>query len=219
MRSVQPGPELIDRGTAFAPAGALAWRALDAGGGGGMNELDDGGAESDDEGEAITGVVKWFDATRGFGFLVDDGGRGDVLLHFSVLRDHGRRSLPEGAKVECLAVRRDRGLQARRVLSYDLSTATGPDLEIAARRARDHVDPAALVEAAGPLEPVRVKWFNRLKGYGFLVRDGEGIDIFIHMETVRRAGLADLVPEQALNARIAQGRKGPLAVLLALPEA
>src|SRR4051794_28476246 len=71
----------------------------------------------------ITGKVKWFDATRGFGFLVSDDLDGDVLLHFSVLREHGRRSVPEGAVIECVPVRQERGLQAKRVISIDLSTA------------------------------------------------------------------------------------------------
>ena len=84
--------------------------------------------ESDDrsdepEMDAIVGRVKWFDATRGFGFLVSDQVDGDVLLHFSVLRDHGRRSVPEGATIECVPVRLDRGLQAKRVISIDTSTA------------------------------------------------------------------------------------------------
>ena len=55
-------------------------------------------------GEALSrasGIVKWFDGTRGYGFLVPDDGDGDILVHFSILRDHGRRTLPEGARLEC----------------------------------------------------------------------------------------------------------------------
>ena len=161
----------------------------------------------------VTGTVKWFDATRGFGFLVSDAVDGDILVHFSVLREHDRRSLPEGAIVECEVAQQERGFQARKVLSIDLSHALVPELHRAQAEQGDRINPAALLDTAGAFEPVKVKWFNRLRGYGFLVREGhEEEDIFVHMETVRRGGLNDLLPEQPLRARIAVGRKGPLAV-------
>ena len=162
----------------------------------------------------LSGRVKWFDATRGFGFAVCDGVDGDVLIHFSVLKEHGRRTVPEGALVEVEAVRQNRGLQASRVLSIDLSEALVPR-EPPASDPADRADRQALLGEAGPFEPVEVKWFNRVKGYGFLNRVGQGEeDIFLHMETVRRAGLGELEPGQQLQARIANGRKGLTAVAL-----
>jgi CspA family cold shock protein len=163
--------------------------------------------------EAITGRVKWFDATRGFGFLVSEEVDGDVLLHFSVLREHGRRSVPEGAIIECVPVRLERGLQAKKVLSIDLSSAL-PQAPRSSIPPSERADRRALSEAAGEFEPVEVKWFNRVRGYGFLKRPDEsgGEDVFVHMETVRIAHLPELQPGQQLEARIAPSAKGLTAV-------
>jgi CspA family cold shock protein len=152
----------------------------------------------------IRGRIKWFDMAKGFGFVVPDNGLADVLLHVTVLRRDGFQSAPEGALVVCQAQNRSRGLQVFRVLSMDESTAVHP---AQLPMARTHAE----VNSVGGYEIVVVKWFNRIKGFGFLTRGDGTQDIFIHMETLRRYGIADIKPGDSLLARFGDGPKGLMA--------
>ncbi|MBO9098673.1 MULTISPECIES: cold-shock protein [Rhizobium] len=152
----------------------------------------------------ITGLVKWFDVAKGFGFIIPDNGMQDVLLHVTCLRRDGYQTILEGTRIVALIQRRERGYQAFKILSMDQSTALHPSQMPAART---HVQ----VTATSGLERAIVKWFNRTKGFGFLTR-GEGTeDIFVHMETLRRFGLTELRPGQVVLVRFGPGDKGMMA--------
>jgi cold shock protein len=152
----------------------------------------------------IAGVIKWFDASKGFGFIVPDNGMADVLLHVTCLRRDGFQTAHEGARIVVEAVQRPKGLQAFRVLSMDESTAVHP-AQMPAPRTHVTVTPTSGLERA------IVKWFNRLRGFGFVTL-GEGTpDIFVHMETLRRYGITELRPGQTVLVRFGPGAKGMMA--------
>lgn len=187
-------------------AGAVVLRQFES-----RQDVEDAARESALDVVEIAGSIKWFDVAKGYGFVLPDNGLPDILLHVSALKRDGFATAIEGARIVVEVVQRARGLQVFRVLSMDNTTALHP---AQLPPARTHVQ----VAPTSGLELMTVKWFNRLRGFGF-VSKGEGApDIFVHMETLRRYGIPELKPGQAVLVRYGPGSKGLMAAEVRLPE-
>lgn len=159
----------------------------------------------------VRGNVKWFDPAKGFGFIVADSGGPDILLHVNALRNFGQSSVCDRAGIVVSVQQTQRGLQAVEVFEV-----TPPEDELA------EDDPLGVHDedlASLPLEPARVKWFDKVKGFGFANVFGRAEDVFIHMEVLRKSGFAELQPGEAVGLHIVEGERGRMAVAIASWEA
>jgi cold shock protein len=156
----------------------------------------------------IRGFVKWFDPGKGFGFIVTEDGSPDILLHVNALRNFGQSSVADRAGIEVSVQKTERGLQAVEVFEI-APPAPGPD-----DGGGEPVAPFEDEILALPLEPARVKWFDKGKGFGFANVFGRPEDVFVHMEVLRRSGFAELQPGEGVGLRIVEGERGRMAVMI-----
>lgn len=156
-----------------------------------------------------TGRIKWFDPGKGFGFIIPDDGGPDVLLHANVLRNFGQSSVADGSGIRFTAIETTRGKQAVEVLEIT------PPVTVPPQALSDFAGLTPEELAAMPLEPARVKWFDKAKGFGFANVFGSDDDVFIHVEVLRQSALSDLAPGEAISIRVTDGRRGRMATAVA----
>ena len=154
----------------------------------------------------VRGLVKWFDPAKGYGFIVCPDNGPDILLHVNVLRNFGQSSIADGAGIEVVTHRTDRGVQAVEFVS--ITPPEREDTPVLSDLAQ--LDDEEISNT--PLEPARVKWFDKAKGFGFANVFGRDEDVFLHVEVLRQSGLSDVQSGEALAMRVIEGKRGRMAV-------
>lgn len=155
---------------------------------------------------SIEGQVKWFDPVKGYGFIVPNDGGADVLVHHSTLRRGGYDILYPQARIKCTIIQRQQGFQADKIIAVDNSEAVFPT---------SNPRPTSIlsdITDVSDFQQAEVKWFNRVRSFGFVNIEPDGQDIFVHMEILRKAGIEALVPGQYVLVRFGSGPKGLMAI-------
>ncbi|TNJ46798.1 cold-shock protein [Phaeobacter sp. B1627] len=156
--------------------------------------------------QQVRGRVKWFDPTKGYGFIKCPNDGPDILLHVNVLRNFGQSSIADGSEIEVVTHRTDRGVQAVEIVA--IAPPERDDTPVLS----DLADLDAVELSNSPLEPARVKWFDKAKGFGFANVFGREEDVFLHVEILRQSGLSDVQSGEALAMRVIDGKRGRMAV-------
>jgi CspA family cold shock protein len=156
---------------------------------------------------SVWGKVKWYNPDKRYGFVELSDGSGDAFLHASALAGIGISTLQPGETLELRVATGQRGPQVSDVISVDSSTAAPPRSRRESLRSVSNQEPLeASVQEMGT-----VKWYNATKGFGFIVREGGGKDVFVHASALERAGIKSLNEGQRVFVGVAEGRKGPEA--------
>ena len=193
-------------GDRFGGGGGGGFRGGGGGGGGGMPPQVIG------EGK---GIVKFFNGQKGFGFIVRDDGGEDVFVHISAVEQAGLTGLAEGQPLEFTLV--DRG---GRISATNLRIE-GEPMPVQERAPRDDRDgPRGGGGAGGPQRQLTgekatgtVKFFNAMKGFGFISRDDGQPDAFVHISAVERSGLPSLNEGDRVEFELEIDRRGKTAAV------
>jgi len=168
----------------------------------------------------LSGKIKWFNRSKGFGFIVPDDGTGDIFLPLAVLERAGFGEAPDGASITFEWVQGPKGRAATQVLDLDASTATPHAPRERSFRPREDGGMRGGMEdmGGGPAEALDgiVKWYDPARGFGFILPNDGTKDIFIHVTALRRAGLDGLEPGQAVRMMVSQARRGREAATIEL---
>ncbi|MDG2268908.1 MAG: cold shock domain-containing protein [Alphaproteobacteria bacterium] len=164
--------------------------------------MTDTGTTGDNGGGRISAIVKWFNPIKGFGFVQPENGAGDAFIHVSVLEAAGQKDLQDGAELECEIEQGPRGPMVSVI--HSVTAGSG--------------EPSEIVDENAPVADGLVKFFDANKGYGFVVPDGDGQDVFVSGRVLAQSGLRMLEADSRVRVTTKMGDKGPLAVTVELLE-